>query len=86
MSKVKFTAAQVARGKAQQRTIEKQRELFVANEPKPKVELRDYFLAAAIQGLCANPNIIWHAKNMIAATELVILASKIADEAMLHGR
>lgn len=90
MGKVKFTNGQVARGKAAVETENKSRIPFVANDHKPKVELRDYFLAAALQGLCANPNIIKieseYTTNKSLAEIVRILAVEIADEVMLKGR
>ena len=68
------------------------RELFVANPPKPKVELRDYFLAAALEGLCANPHYQqicvssehMSEKGIITTAQIVRFARIIADEMLLE--
>ena len=53
---------------------------------KPKVDLRDYFLAAAIKGLCANPVVFQEPDWAATIPNLVRLAVKITDEVMLKGR
>ena len=55
-------------------------------EKKPKVDLRDYFLAAAIKGLCANPVVFAEPDWAATVPQLVRLAVKITDEVMLKGR
>lgn len=56
----------------------------------PKVDLRDYYIAAALTGLCANSNIVHSGARHEASIEkhlahdISVLARKIADEVMLE--
>ena len=47
-------------------------------EKKVKVELRDYFIAAALTGLCANMG------DRMSVVQLTELARKIADEMLIE--
>lgn len=67
-------------------TKARQAKLPVMDEKKPKVELRDYFIAAALTGLCAGINMgqIHPAMPDVLVKKIAETARRLADEELIE--